>query len=395
MSTMATPALVEPTAAERADSLRKGGHVRRVRVLHVVNGEHYAGAERVQDLLAGQLPHFQFEVGLACLKPDRFPKTRRSRDAALYELPMRGRFDLRVVARLVRIVHKQGYRLLHAHTPRSLLVAGLASLITGVPLVYHVHSPTLRDSTHRWRNRINALVERLGMRLVSAVIAVSKSLKGSIRRRGLARRPVFVVRNGVPSGQPKSHRPCGKREWTLGTVALFRPRKGIEVLLEALAMLRLQGLRVRLRAVGGFETPDYERKLQGLCERLGLADAVDWTGFTQDVQGQLARLDLFVLPSLFGEGLPMVILEAMAAGVPVVATRVEGVPEAIRDGQDGLIAEPGDAGSLARVIARVVRGDVEWSRLSASARKRHARKFSDRRMAAGVAAVYRRVLSGK
>jgi glycosyltransferase involved in cell wall biosynthesis len=152
---------------------------------------------------------------------------------------------------------------------------------------------------------------------------------------------------------------------------------------------------VRLRAVGGFETPDYERKLRRLCQKLGLADAVQWAGFTQEVGRELARMDLFVLPSLFGEGLPMVILEAMAAGVPIVATRVEGVPEAIRDGQHGLIAEPGDARSLARAIARVVRGEVDGALLGANARARHAQEFSDRRMATGVAAVYRRVLSGK
>jgi len=178
----------------------------------------------------------------------------------------------------------------------------------------------------------------------------------------------------------------------LGTVALFRPRKGIEVLLEAVAELRKQGLPVRLRAVGGFETPEYEREVMSLVEKLGLADAIDWTGFTEDVNGELVEMDLFVLPSLFGEGLPMVVLEAMAAGVPVVATRVEGIPEAIRDGQDGLLAEPGDPASLARAIGRIVRGEVDGHALSTSAQARHAQAFSDRSMAAGVAEVYRRVL---
>lgn len=186
-----------------------------------------------------------------------------------------------------------------------------------------------------------------------------------------------------------------KEEWTLGTVALFRPRKGMEVLLEALAELRAQGLPVRLRAVGGFETPEYEREVKFLAEKLGLADAIDWTGFTEDVDRELAEMDLFVLSSLFGEGLPMVVLEAMAAGVPVVATRVEGVPEAIRDRRDGLLAEPGDPGSLARAIGRVVRGEVDWHALRTTARKRHADTFSDRSMAAGVADVYRRVLRAK
>jgi glycosyltransferase involved in cell wall biosynthesis len=103
-------------------------------------------------------------------------------------------------------------------------------------------------------------------------------------------------------------------------------------------------------------------------------------------------MDLFVLPSLFGEGLPMVVLEAMAAGVPVVATRVEGIPEAIRDGIDGLIASPNDVNDLVLQLDRVIRGQVDWNAMRISAHRRQEEKFSDRSMAQGVAQVYRKVL---
>ena len=103
-------------------------------------------------------------------------------------------------------------------------------------------------------------------------------------------------------------------------------------------------------------------------------------------------MDLLVLPSLFGEGLPMVVLEAMAAGVPVVATRVAGTPEAIRHGHDGVLVSPGDAEDLAGAIADVVDGRYDWSALRANAVARHARHFSDRAMAEGVANVYRELL---
>jgi len=392
---MATSTLRRQIDGQSAKSPPTGGRKKPIRVLHVINGEFYAGAERVQDLLAGQLPDFGVEVGLACVKPVEFPKVRQNREVPLFQVPMRGRFDLRPVGQLVKIVRREGYQLLHAHTPRTALIAGLVALITRVPLVYHVHSPASRDSTHRWRNRINAFIERISLIMASALIPVSHSLGAHVQGLGFSDRKVSVVPNGVPCRQPRDERPAGARVWTLGTVALFRPRKGIEVLLEALAILKAQGVPVRLRAVGGFETPEYEREIRELATRLGVADAVQWTGFTRDVDGELARMDLFVLPSLFGEGLPMVILEAMAAGVPVVATRVEGVPEAIRDGQDGLIAEPGDPRSLARAITRVVRGEADWSEMRASALRRHADRFSDRSMAAGVADVYRRVLAAR
>ena len=99
-----------------------------------------------------------------------------------------------------------------------------------------------------------------------------------------------------------------------------------------------------------------------------------------------------VLPSLFGEGLPMVILEAMSAGIPVVATRVEGVPEAVRDGQEGLLVKPGDPDDLAQAITRLIGGELDLGQLGANAMRRHGACFSDIRMAAEVAAIYRCVL---
>ena len=149
---------------------------------------------------------------------------------------------------------------------------------------------------------------------------------------------------------------------------------------------------VRLRLVGPFETPEYEAEVKSLARRQGVDTLIDWVGFTRDVNAELSRMDLFILPSLFGEGLPMVVLEAMAAGVPVVGTRVEGVPEAIRDQQDGLIANPNDPDDLARAIGAILDGDYSWSAFRSSALARHAERFSDTAMATGVAGVYDEVL---
>jgi glycosyltransferase involved in cell wall biosynthesis len=255
-----------------------------------------------------------------------------------------------------------------------------------------VHSPASSDTTRRWLNWLNGRVERMGVGGADQLITVSASLARHMQRAGFDAGRISIVPNGVPSidfpARPAPSNSC----WTLGVVALFRPRKGIEVLLDALAMLRAQGLPVRLRAIGPFETAQYEAQLKRKAAQGKHHADVCWTGFAQDVNAELARMDLLVLPSLFGEGMPMVVLEAMAAGVPVVATRVEGVPEAIRDGVDGVLAQPGDAEDLARAIARVVRGELDWSQLRDSAWRRQAEMFSDRSMAAGVAAAYRRAV---
>ena len=366
--------------------------VDRVKVLHLINGELYAGAEQVQDLLAGRLGEFGYEMGFAALKPGRFDSQRRCQQTPLVDVPMRSRLDWSPVRRVAKIIRDGDYRLLHTHSPRAAMVGRLASAVARVPMIHHLHSPAAAEYRNRWRNQLNVLTERISLSKAAALIAVSHSVAEHARRDGLRADRLFVVHNGVPAqGALREWRPP-TGPWTLGAVALFRPRKGLEVLLDAMAILRSQGQNVRLRAVGAFLNPEYEKQIKDQAARLNLLQSIEWVGFTRDVVGEMRRMDLFVLPSLFGEGLPMVVLEAMSTGVPVVATRVEGVPEAVRHGIDGLIAEPADPADMARTIARVIGGAVNASNLVRAAHQRQAEHFSDFSMASGVARVYDQVL---
>ena len=363
-----------------------------MRVLHLVNGEFYAGAERVQDLLALALPTHGYQVSFACLKDGQFAARRRSQQAPLYSMPMGSRLDLRSCARLARLLRAENFRLLHTHTPRSALIGRLVATWTRVPMVHHVHSPAERDTEQGWRNARNALAENFSLRGARRLIAVSASLEQRLLQHGFPAARVRCIPNGVPVGERlrREYRPG--EELTLGMIALFRPRKGIEVLLQAMAQLQQQGARVRLHAVGPFETPEYERSVLELAQRLNVAGAVTWAGFRSDMAAEFRRMQLFALPSLYGEGMPMVVLEAMAAGLPIVSTRVEGIPEVVRHGQDGLLAEPSDPTDLAAALLRFVRGEVDAAAMGDSGWQRQRERFSDLSMAAGVAGVYREVL---
>lgn len=389
-----TPHLLDVSVATPVLGLPEVRPAITAKVLHVVNGEHYAGAERVQDLLAMNLPRQGFETGFACVKPRRFAKLRRSQQTPLIELPMRSRFDLAPARKLAEIIRDQEYALVHSHTPRSAFIGRLAAAWSGVPVVHHLHSPTASDTTYRLRNWLNAATERLSLAGVDAVIAVSQSVAEYARRVGIAAEKVFVVPNGVPSRDALRSRARPRGVWTLGAVALFRPRKGMETLLHALAVLNAARLPVRLRAVGAFETPRYEADIKALAEKLGVGRLVHWQGFSANVNDELDQLDLFVLPSHFGEGMPMVVLEAMAAGLPVIGTDVEGVPEVVRDGLEGLIVPPGKVDALAAAIEQFVNGQVDWAVLRRNAHRRQCERFSERNMAAGAADVYRKVLRG-
>lgn len=379
--------LDQPPVAER---LAESAPTQAVRVLHVINGEDYAGAERVQDNLALRLPALGFDIGFACLKPWRFAEMRQATSAPLYELPMRSKFDWSPAKRLARLVCDEGYSIVHSHTPRTALVGRAAAAIAHVPLVHHIHCQTAVEvGGRRWQDKLNLLLERIATYRAAKIIAVSPSLRRYLLRRGYSQREVRLVTNGVPTrGETPAPRPAR----TLGIIALYRPRKGLETLIEALATVRRAGFDVRLRAVGRFQSAAYEREIHQLADSLGVASAIDWTGFQQDVGAELARMDIVVLPSLVSEAMPMSILEAMSAGALVVGSAVDGISDLIEDGVDGLLARPGDAAHLAETLMRALSDDAERHQLALAGYRKQAEHYSDLAMALGVAEVYEEVL---
>ena len=158
----------------------------RVNVLHVINGEHFSGAERVQDLLALRLPEEGFAADFAALKPGRFGEARRS-STRLTQLPMRGRIDYKVVGPLKNLVRKYDYKILHAHTPRTAPVTAVVARSLDLPWVYHVHQPRLSrlwpfvaKSDQRLGRNVQPTVGSAGDR----GIALAASLHGRPRRFG-------------------------------------------------------------------------------------------------------------------------------------------------------------------------------------------------------------------
>ncbi|MGB7324427.1 MAG: glycosyltransferase family 4 protein [Rubripirellula sp.] len=367
-----------------------------LKVLHIVNGEHFSGAERVQSHLGRCLPKFGVAADFACVKPGKFASMLEDPENVWgtgHDAAMSHRFDLRAAAKVRDLAKTFGYDVLHAHTPRTAMITSIAAKMTGLPWIYHVHSPAARDSSRAVTNHINAWIERQALRTCSHLVTVSESLRMDCILQGVSEDRVTVVHNGVPAVRPeRSVYPTPNGRWTIGMVALMRPRKGLEIALDALAHLKKRGHDVVLRVIGPFETSEYEAGIQSQIDALEIRDRVEQVGFTSNVPEALAELDAMVLPSLFGEGLPMVVLEAMAAAVPVIATRVEGTPEAVTHGVEGLLAEPRDADSLADAIEELVTGKHDWHRMAESAFQTHAEKFSDLAMAGGTADVYRKLL---
>ncbi len=366
------------------------------KILHIINGEFFAGAERVQDLLALNLPDEGYECHFIGLKQGDFESKRKS-TSPFHLFEMKSKFDFGLSKRIVEFAKDKGYCAIHTHTARSALIGKNVAKKLGLPFIHHVHSPTQRDTENPIRNLINAFVEdKLILPKTDHLIPVSLSLKSYLMEHKVPQEKITPVFNGVPIMLTETAwTPPEDGTWVIGTVALFRPRKGLEVLLHSIKELKDTGLNIKLKAVGTFENSEYEKQIHQLAEELEVVDLIEWVGFCSDVHSELQKMHIFVLPSLFGEGLPMVVIEAMSMGAPVVSTDVEGIPDVLQNGQCGEIVEPNNSKALTTGIKNYILNNKDPLVISEKALERQRDHYSDKAMAKGVAKVYDAVLGSE
>ena len=361
-------------------------------ILHLLNGEQYSGLERVVDHLADGASAYGLRLVLGLLKPSSMRRRPFSSSADVHDLSMRSRFDLGVSARAARLARECGCSLIQSHTVRSALVAQRVQLETGLPWLHQVHSPALHESERSGLNLVNFLAEAVVMRRADLVITVSQALAAYVTKYyRVSPDRVAVVPNGVvtnPSSCVTTFLPAGhQRPFVILTLGLFRPRKGIDRLVEASAILVAAGHDVRLRIAGEFADAAYARRINALITRLGLDNRIERLGFIQDVATALDGCDLFALPSLYGEGMPMAVLEAMSRGRAIVASDIDGIRELL-DAGAGALAPPDSARALAQAIAPLIIDPKLRERLGMAALARQQQHYSIESMQSRMFAAY-------
>lgn len=375
------------------------------KVLQLVNGELYSGAERIQEMLLRYLDRSHFETRCVALLDGVFVRRAREADLPVEVLPMMSRLDLRVARRLARYLRENHINLIHTHGVRTNLIGRLAARLVDIPVVTHVHGLTLEETEFPLRNRVNALVDRSLSRWSAHYICVSHSLRLRLEAEGIEPERITVVHNGIELDRFQDScdsrvraREEVRRELLLPpqaqlitTIALFRPLKGTEFFIQALARVGSQHAAAYGLLVGDFERQGYKEQIVDLARRLKLHEKLFFLGFRNDVSTLLAATDLFVLPSLYGEGLPLVLLEAMATATPIVATAVGGVPEVIRHGESGLLVKPGDVDGLAEAICQLLCDPQRAAQLGAQARRR-VRQHDVQSMVHKIEAIYASLL---
>mgnify|MGYP001254024940 CR=1 FL=1 len=248
--------------------------------------------------------------------------------------------------------------LVHCHWTVSGLVACLAMRLYSRPVILSVRGSDVHLVTGRALGWLNRRI----CRCMDVVIAVSEDIAAKLERAGVDRKKIRVVYNGVGSEFSPRDRQMARRELGLPEsrfivifVGLLVPVKGVEFLLEALPLLNDSNVYCVLVGDGVSQS-----ELEAKARDLGIAEQVQFVGrrAASEVPLWISSADVLALPSL-SEGRPNVVLEAQACGIPVVATRVGGTPELVRDGQTGLLVEPGSAASMARGLGRLL-GDAPF-----------------------------------
>ncbi len=361
-------------------------------ILHIVNGEEYSGLERVVDQLVRAAADFGYNVHIALLKPGRMVERMKARCATVHALPMRHRADLSVARRVSELVAEHRYSLIHSHTVRSALIAACVKRPTNVPWIHHLHGSALHESHRIASNLRNFAAEGLLLGKVDQVVAVSDALaEYAVRYYRLPRSRISVVPNGVERNFSVDHLELTAADrQTVSVIGLFRPRKGISVLIDAVTALINSGQRLDLRVVGEFADGDYQTQIKEQIRQRGLSDVVQLIGFTNDLTAEFGRCSVFAFPSLYHEGTPMALLEAMAAGRPVVGSDVPGVREVLENG-GGILVPPGNAALLAQGIGRLMNDPAFALSLGAEGRRRQLARYSAAAMCNSIYGIYDRV----
>jgi L-malate glycosyltransferase len=340
------------------------------------------GTERQMTELVSRLDRDLWDVHLVCFDA-RGPWFRRAAEHASsiveFKVTSFARLDvLRHVWRFARWCRIRRIGVVQATEIYSNIFALPAAAIAGVPA--RIGS---RRGLNSDRTRGLVALQRLAYRCATAIVANSRASADQLQREGVPARKISMIHNGLDDATyvPRPARPSPRN---VTVVANLRRLKGHDVLVDASAIILRRFPDARFEFIG--EGPE-RGALEARAAALGVAHAIAFAGRSDDIPARLAAADIFVLPSR-SESFPNAILEAMAAGLPIVASGVGGILELIENGRTGWLTPPGEAAPLADRVMHLMAGPDEAAKMGAAARADALARFSFDRMIAGFDELY-------
>ncbi len=309
---------------------------------------------------------------------------------------------MRHVTRVASFARHRQVDLFHTNSLKADIIGGLAGRMARIPVIWHVRDRISPDYLPAPVVRVFRLLCRT---IPQFVIANSRATLQTIHLKG--RRPSAAIGSGVDLGTryaeltrqpvldgPATSFPFDGAAPRIGLVGRISPWKGQDVFLRAAAQILKAHPGAQFELIGAalFAERDFEDSLHQLCRTLGIVESVTFVGFVDDVPARLEQLDIFVHASTTGEPFGQVIVEAMAAGKPVVATNGGGVPEIVIDKVTGLLVPMGDSVAMAEAVEFLLANPEQAQQMGRVGRKRVLDEFTIQKSARMVQDVYKQLL---
>jgi glycosyltransferase involved in cell wall biosynthesis len=290
---------------------------------------------------------------------------------------------LTYVFRLAGFMRRRRVDLVHTNSLKADLLGGLSARLARAPVIWHVRD---RIDTDYLPQRAVQVFRWLCRWLPSFVIANSQATMDTLHLDGASK---TVVHDGFPGAATVRTREEVAAP-LIGLVGRITAWKGQHVFIEAAAAVRKKFPQARFQIIGSamFGEDAYEAKLRAMVEEHGLKDCVEFTGFRADVQDLIGKLTILVHASTTGEPFGQVVIEGMAAGKPVVATRGGGIPEIVVDGETGLLVKMSDAGEMAAALGQLLSNPARAAAMGEAGRRRLISHFTIQHTARKVEAIY-------
>lgn len=294
--------------------------------------------------------------------------------------------DLLAVKGCISLIHKIKPDIIHTHSSKAGFVGRVAGRICKIPTVFTAHGWGFSSGTRKQRAKIALIAEKLLAPVTAKLICVSESDRQLALNFGVGNQNLLkTIHNGIANIPVSTANPV-QQPPRLIMVARFNEQKDQGTLLKAIA--QLPNPLIHLDLVGSGSSLE---SCKALVQSLGIADRVSFLGDRTDVPDLLAQSQIFILSTHY-EGLPISILEAMRAGLPVVATSVNGIPEEVEHGKTGLLVPPKDINALTNALQTLIESPDLRQQMGEAGRQKFEQEFTLERMINGTKELYRKIL---
>lgn len=310
--------------------------------------------------------------------------------------------DIAALGELVSLMRKNKYDIVHSHNSKAGFIGRLAAKITRVPVIVHtIHGFAFHDQEKPPRRALFILLEKFAAPMADKLIVISNPLREWGLSLGIGKPEQYITiysgieldkfRTNIDVIKKKAEFGIGPGDKVVGVVSKLWEGKGHKCILQAAGEVVKKVHNVKFLFVGEGYLKD---ELENLADELGLKDKVIFTGFRTDIPEITACFDIALLVSLF-EGLGRVLLEAMAMGKAVIASRVGGIIDVVDDGKTGILIPPGDKEALAQAMVRLLSDSDLAARMGKAGKEKIDARFSAKTMVKEIEKVYNELISKK